>query len=90
MKELTTSLSSLMHGMDRRWKQLPTRDSRRVILYSFAGYMVITLAVLAQVIYQVNTSKSAMEIEHISNTVAKVISDKNNNNEIKTTGDERE
>jgi len=89
MKELTTSFSSLMHGMDRRWKQLPTQDSRRILIYIFAGYIVITLAVLAQVVYQVSNSENAMEIEHISNTVAKAISDKKNN-EIKTTGDERE
>jgi len=89
MKELTITITSLMDGMERRWKQLPTRDSRRIVLYSFAGYIIITLAVLAQVTYQVSTSKSAMEIEHISNTVAKVISDKKNNT-IKTTGDERD
>ena len=89
MKELTTSLNSLINGMDRRWKQLPARDSRRIVLYSFTGYIIITLAVLAQVVYQVNTSKGAMEIEHISNTVAKVIS-KKKNTEIKNADDERD
>jgi uncharacterized membrane protein len=89
MKELTTSVNSLMNGMDKRWKQLPVRDSRRIVLYSFTGYIIITLAVLAQVVYQVSTSKSAMEIEHISNTVAKVISDKKKS-EIKTASDERD
>ena len=89
MKELTPSLSLLMDRMDRRWKQLPARDSRRIVLYSFTGYIIITLAVLAQVVYQLSTSKSAMEIEHISNTVAKVISDKKKS-EIKTADDERD
>jgi len=89
MKELITSLSSMIHGMDRRWKQLPNRDSRRIVLYSFAGYTVITLAVFVQVAYQVNTSKSAMDIEHISNPVAKVKASKNIN-EPKTADHERE
>ena len=88
MKELTTSIQYWLDGVDSRWKQLPARESRRIILYSFAGYLLITLAVIVQVVYQVSTSKSTMEIEHITNPVKVKINKKIN--EPKTADDERE
>ena len=89
MKAYITSKSSWMDGMDRRWKQLPARESRRIVLYSFAGYLLITLMIIVQVAYQLNAGQNTMEIKHISNPVAKVKASKNIN-EPKTADDERE
>ena len=89
MKAYTTSISSWMDTMDRRWKQLPERESRRIVLYSFAGYLLITLVIIVQVVYQLNAGQNTMEINHISNPVAKVKVNKNIN-EPKSADDERE
>ncbi|RYY53805.1 MAG: nitrogen regulatory IIA protein [Chitinophagaceae bacterium] len=89
MKAYTTSISSWIDTMDRRWKQLPARESRRIVLYSFAGYLLITLVIIVQVVYQLNAGQNTMEIKHISNPVAKVKAGKNIN-EPKTAEDERE
>ncbi|WP_162926975.1 nitrogen regulatory IIA protein [Flavobacterium psychrotrophum] len=79
MKAYTTSLSSWMDTIDRRWKQLPARESRRIILYSFAGYLLITLMIIVQVVYQLYAGQKTMEIKHISNPVANVKASKNIN-----------
>lgn len=78
-----------MNTMDRRWKELPARESRRIVLYSFAGYLLITLVIIVQVVYQLNAGQNTMEINHISNPVAKVKASKNIN-QPKTADDERE
>jgi hypothetical protein len=89
MKELTTSISSWLDGMDRRWRQLSAKASRRIVLYSFTGYLLITLAVIVQVIYQLRASKGTMEIKHITNPVIKIKPVKKMY-EPKTADDERE
>lgn len=76
MKAITTSVRLWRDSMERRWKQLPVKDSRGIVLYCFVAYVCLTLAVLAQVVYQINTNKSTIEIQHISNPVAKVLKDK--------------
>lgn len=35
--ELTNSIRSQCEAMERRWKQLSVKDSRRIVLYSFAA-----------------------------------------------------
>jgi len=89
MKAYTTSISSWIDTMDRRWKELPARESRRIVLYSFAGYLLITLVIIVKVVYQLNAGQNTMEIKHISNPVANVKAGKNIN-EPKTVNDERE
>lgn len=69
MKELNNSIQTWLDSVDNSWKQLPAKDSRRIVLYTFACYVAITLAVIMQVAYQVSTAESTMEIEHISNPV---------------------
>jgi len=89
MKEYTTSITSWLDSIDQRWKELPARESRRIVQYSFAGYLLITLVIIVQVVYQLNAGQNTMEIKHISNPVAKVKASKNIN-EPKTVNDERE
>lgn len=70
MKEFTTSINSWMDKLDRRWKQLPARESSRIVLYSFAVYVAVTLYVLLQVVHQIGSTRQKLEIRHISNPVA--------------------
>jgi len=77
-----------MDTIDRRWKQLPARESRRIVLYSFAGYLLITLVIIVQVVYQLNAGRNTMEIKHITNPVKVKIH--KNIKEPKTADDERE
>ena len=69
MKKLQLSLEPWLDRMDNHWKQLPELQRKRVVLYSFAGYLAITLAVLVQVIVQVGQQKE-MPVTHITNPLA--------------------
>lgn len=80
MKELTTLIKYGLDSMEGRWKQLPQKDSRRIVRYSFAVYVLLTIGVIVQVAYQVSTSKSSMEIEHITNPVKVRVNTKNKSN----------
>ncbi|TRW23656.1 hypothetical protein FMM05_13430 [Flavobacterium zepuense] len=88
MKALTNSIKPWLEGMDTRWQQVPAKDARRIIAYSFGGYVLITLAVLVQIVCKVSTSKSSMEIKHITNPVTVKANKKIN--ELKTEDYERE
>lgn len=56
--------------LDRRWGELTASQKRRIVLYSFAGYLLVTVAIVIQVIYEVGNARESVEIEHISNPVA--------------------
>lgn len=85
---LTTSVRSWQDGMEKRWKQLPVEESRRIVLYFFTCYVCITLAVLVQVVYQVSTNSNTIKIDHIINpVVVNVIKEKQKPN---TDNNERE
>lgn len=73
--ELTNSIRCCREAMEKRWKQRSVKDSRRIVLYCFAFYVCLTLAVLMHVVYQISTGKNTIEIQHISNPVAKVVKD---------------
>lgn len=77
---LSTSIRSWQDSMEKRWKQLPVKDSRRIVLFCFAFYVCLTLAVLVHVVYQISAGKNTIEIQHISNPVAKVLKDKQERN----------
>ncbi len=69
MNKLQLSLEPWLDRMDSHWKKLPEGQRKRVVLYSFAGYLAITLAVLVQVIVQVGEQRE-MPIKHITNPLA--------------------
>ena len=69
MKKLQLSLEPWLDKLDSQWKQLPQVQRKRVVLYSFAGYLIITLAVLIQVIMQLGQQRE-MPVTHITNPLA--------------------
>lgn len=60
------SMEAWQDRLDSHWKQLPASKKRRIVLFSFAGYLLITIAVVLQVIYEIGTEEENMHIEHIS------------------------
>lgn len=73
MKKLQISLQPWLDRLDHRWKQLPGDKRRRVVLYSFAGYLILTIAVVLQVITQLGNQRETVPVRHITNPVAKSI-----------------
>ncbi len=71
MKKFHLPLDGWQDRLDCRWKQLPAVQKRRIVLYSFAGYLLITIAIVVQVIYEVGNARLGIAIEHISNPVEK-------------------
>ncbi|PZR20763.1 MAG: nitrogen regulatory IIA protein [Flavobacterium psychrophilum] len=72
MESLRHSFQSWLDRLDLCWKALPIVQKRRIVLYSFAGYVLVTLGVVAQVIYEFGHKCKSLPIEHINNPVAKV------------------
>ncbi|MFL9836762.1 nitrogen regulatory IIA protein [Flavobacterium sp. ST-75] len=56
--------------LDSRWRQLPARQRRRIVLYSFAGYLLVTAVVVVQVVNELGNARRGVGIQHISNPVA--------------------
>ena len=93
MERFHIPMAAWQDRLDLRWKQLPAQKKRRIVLYSFAGYVVITIAIVLQVIYEVGTPKGNVDIEHIINPVAKQdasAGEGGHNQEFKTQDNERE
>jgi hypothetical protein len=71
MEKFRISFDGWQDRLDCCWKQLPPEKKRRIVLYSFAGYLLITIAIILQVIYQMGNAPDKIGIEHIHNPVAK-------------------
>lgn len=63
--------------MDCRWRALPITHKRRIVIYSFAAYLLVTLVVVAQVIGMLGAAHDEVEIDHIRNPLAKGGAEKN-------------
>lgn len=70
MKKFHITMDAWQDRLDSRWRALPAPQKRRIVLYSFAGYLLVTVAIVIQVIYEVGNAREGVEIEHISNPVA--------------------
>jgi hypothetical protein len=70
MKKFHITMDAWQDRMDSQWRALPASQKRRVVLYSFAGYLLVTIAIIIQVIYEVGNARESVEVEHISNPVA--------------------
>lgn len=83
MERIQQKLDNWQDRLDSRWRQLPRLRRRRIILYSFACYLLITLAILFQVLCQLGKGQDRMDMQHIHNTVAREITESNTANESK-------
>lgn len=70
MKKFHITMDTWQDRMDSRWRALPASQKRRIVLYSFAGYLLVNIGIIIQVIYEVGNTRETLEIEHISNPVA--------------------
>jgi len=89
MEKIQQKLDNWQDKLDSRWRQLPRLRRRRIILYSFACYLLITLAIILEVIYKLDAGQKKMDIQHIHNTVAREITKSNTANESKNSNREQ-
>lgn len=73
MENIQQKWDNWQDRLDSRWRQLPRLRRRRIILYSFACYMLITLAIVLEAIYKLDEGQEKMDIQHIHNAVARDI-----------------
>jgi len=69
--------------LERQWKQLAEKQRRKLVLYAFGGYCVLTLIVVIQVIVAFGSTPDILKVGHIENPI-KVQQDPKKNNEPKT------
>ena len=70
-------------ALEHQWKQLAEKQRRKLVLYVFGGYCVLTLIVIIQVIVAFGSTPDALKVDHIENPI-KVQQDPKKNNEPKT------
>ncbi|WP_339679877.1 nitrogen regulatory IIA protein [Cyclobacterium marinum] len=71
MKKLKANMDRYIDRLDERWQALPVRKQHQYTLYFFAGYLLLTVAVIGKVMYDTSKSGNDMVIEHIENPVPK-------------------
>ena len=69
MKKLQFSLQPWLEKLDRQWRQLPGKRRRRIVLYSFALYALLTVAVVLQAFLTTGNKRAPLPIGHITNPV---------------------
>jgi hypothetical protein len=71
MKTIRINMDRWFDKQDERWRALPLERQRKYTLYLFAGYVLLTSAVILKVCYYMAKSDNKMVIEHIDNPVLK-------------------
>lgn len=69
MKKLRTAICDWFDKLDGRWRAMPVKKQHRYTLLLFAGYALLSVAVLIKVCYDVAQSDNNITIEHIQNPV---------------------
>ncbi|MDM1048450.1 nitrogen regulatory IIA protein [Sphingobacterium hotanense] len=71
MKKLRATIDRYFDQLDNRWRALPLRKQHQYTLCFFVGYLLLTVVVIGQVIYDTGASENDLHIEHIENPVLK-------------------
>ena len=66
MKNLRGSIQIWEERLEENWIALPRIRQRKIILYFFLGYALITAAVIVQVWYEARKPEKDIQIEHIN------------------------
>lgn len=93
MKKRDLSLEPWLDKLDSHWKRLPEEKRKRVVIYSFAGYLILTLVVFFQVITHVGQQNEIIPVKHITNPLTDCMDkgfDQENSKELKKGNNERE
>ncbi|MFP5438865.1 MAG: hypothetical protein ACLGH8_13850 [Bacteroidia bacterium] len=83
MQTLVERINARKAIWERQWKQLAEKQRRKLVLYAFGGYCVLTLIVVIQVIMAFGCTPDALKVDHIENPI-KVRQDPNMNSKPKT------
>ncbi len=83
MQTLVERINARKAALDRQWKQLAEKQRRKLVLYAFGGYCVLTLIVVIQVIMAFGSTPDVLKVDHIENPI-KVRQDPKMNSEPKT------
>ncbi|WP_116787857.1 hypothetical protein [Flavobacterium psychrotrophum] len=83
MQTLVERINARKATWERQWKQLSEKQRRKLVLYAFGGYCVLTLIVVIQVIMAFGNAPDALKVDHIENPV-RVRQDPKMNSESKT------
>lgn|GEM_PF-2119678 len=71
MKKLQPAISRYLLKIEARWQKLTTGKQRRIIVYVFCGYVVLTVAVVGNVCLDRSRTTGPLRIRHIENPVLK-------------------
>ncbi len=66
MDKLRLSINNWVERLETRWVLLPIESQRKIILYFFIGYILITLVTIVDVWHEVQKSATGIEVEHIN------------------------
>jgi hypothetical protein len=66
MKNIRASISNWEERLEDRWVANSRKGQRKIILYCFIVYILITAVAILQVWYEVHKSAKDIQMEHIS------------------------
>lgn len=85
MEKFITTITSHREALEKRWQHVPARQRKRILLYAFGCYVVLTLAVIIQVVSQIGHSgKDILQVKHITNPVVTPVKNIESGNNTKT------
>lgn len=71
METIRINIDRWFDRQDKRWRALSLGKQRRYTLCLFIAYLLLTMAVIFSVCYDMAKSDNRMEIRHIDNPVRK-------------------
>lgn len=74
MKNIRASISNWEERLEDRWVATSRKGQRKIILYCFIFYILITTVAIVQVWYEVHISAKDNQMEHISPLPKKKVS----------------
>jgi len=77
MEKFKHTIVTWQDRLDCRWRALPVPQKRRIVIFSFAAYLLVTLAVVLQAMGILGAAHDEVMIEHIRNPLAKDAAAKN-------------
>lgn len=83
MQTLLERINARKAIWERQWKQLAEKQRRKLVLYAFGGYCVLTMIIVIQVIVAFGSTPDVLKVEHIENPI-RVQQDPKMNSEPKT------
>ncbi|MFD2939173.1 nitrogen regulatory IIA protein [Flavobacterium notoginsengisoli] len=69
MKNIRNTADQWLESLDRRWEELPIERQHKYLLYFFAGYLLLTIAVIVNVWKDTARSQNNLNIGHIGTAV---------------------